>query len=114
VEAGEKKKDVAAALGVSASSVSLWTKEHTAESRPKPFNGPQVTRLIHELENALGGLVSSLQFVDTSTTVLDADTATCLAPINESLRRLTRFVKELNRARDKHQTTTGADRGAQG
>jgi transposase-like protein len=97
---GVPRKDVAAMMGLPVPTVQGWKRKYLEQDHGEPATEAQLTRLITETANTLDALVSSIALVDTRGITPDPTTWTWLDSITESLKRLTRFAKELTHARD--------------
>jgi Protein of unknown function (DUF3102) len=103
---GKTIPEVVEVTGLPRGTVGGWRKKWADKApAPVPVPSAQVHRFIREMSNTLDALVSSLELVDTRTAVPDPTTWPWLGSISESLKTLTRFSKELNRARDQQATT---------
>jgi len=113
VKEGATQKEASSRFGVPKSTLSEHLRSDGLSLKARQAEQRKLTRLVREMMNTVDALVSSLQILDTRPQELDPVTWPWLDQLSESLHTLTRFTKELTRARNQQQIISSTS-GAQG
>jgi hypothetical protein len=117
VRAGAKIIDVARARGIPKSTLGqAYARTQSIGStrtlRQQHHDRQKLTRFVRETMNTVDALVLSIDMLDfQASTALDPTTWPWLDRITESLQTITRFTKELNRARTRQQAAEDHPQG---